>query len=431
MARTPLDAWIAGKTGDLARWQQQQLRETLRQAQHSPYYRAALPSWETATALGDLPTMTSETLVEQGMRLLCVRPREISRIVSLCTSGSTGHPKRVYFTEQDLELTIDFFAHGLTTMVRARQAMAVCLPCAATDGVGDLICRALRRIPVEPVPYGLIENLEDAARMLVSTQAQAAVGIPVQLVSLARFCARRGIRTNLRKVLLSTDYVPRAIIRQLRGLWGCEVYEHYGMTEMGLGGGVDCDAHAGCHVRENDLLIEIIDAQGHPVPDGHRGEIVFTTLTRRGMPLIRYRTGDRSAILPGNCPCGSPLRRLAPVQGRIDGALVTRNGTTIRLPEWDEVLFQADLIGDYRLLATPSLDQLTIAVETQRGWGTAASVERQVRALLAGFRPAQALRCDIRVAAQDNQLKLHHGNKRTVISTEPPTRFRPVSAWPR
>jgi len=417
MSRTPLDAWIAGKTGDLVIWQQQHLHEALRHTQNSPYYRETLQRWETMD-LSALPTMTSETLVKQELRLLCVHPSEISRIVSLFTSGSTGNPKRVFFTEEDLELTLDFFANGLKTVVQAHQTMAVCLPCARADGVGDLICRALQRLPVEPVPYGLIENLEDAAQMLVSTQAQAVVGIPVQLLSLARFCARTGIRANLKKVLLSTDFVPRTIGQELRELLGCEVYEHYGMTEMGLGGGVDCDSHAGYHIRENDLLLEIIDTQGNTVPDGHYGEVVFTTLTRRGMPLIRYRTGDRSAILPGTCPCGSQLRRLAPVQGRINGALVTRNGTTIRLPEWDEALFQADMIGDYSLSVTPSRDEVTIEVETQRAYGAAASVARQVRALLAGFGPAQALHCEIRVVAQDNFLKLHHGDKRIVINTE-------------
>jgi len=417
MTRTPLDAWIAGKTDDLALWQQQHLHETLRHAQNSPYYRETLQSWETRD-FSALPTMTSETLIEQEMRLLSVHPQEISRIVTLFTSGSTGKPKRVFFTPEDLELTIDYFANGLTTVVQAHQSMAVCLPCAPVDGVGDLICRALRRIPVEPVAYGLIEKMEDAAHMLASTQAQAVVGIPVQLLSLARYCAKKRIRLNIKKVLLSTDYVSRAIIRQLRELWGCEVYEHYGMTEMGLGGAIDCDAHAGCHVRENDLLVEIIDKEGNKVPDGHYGEVVFTTLTRHGMPLIRYRTGDVSAILPGNCPCGSALRRLAPVQGRFDGTLVTRNGTAIRMPEWDEALFRAGMVGDYRLFARPSHDELLIEIETQRAYGLSASVHEQVRVVLAGFAPAQALHCQIRVVEQDNCLKLHNGNKRVVINAE-------------
>jgi len=417
MTRTPLEAWIAGKTDRLAHWQDEQLRQTLRHAQHSPHYRETLSGWETRDFRA-LPTMGADTLVEQGLRLLCVHPKDVARIVTLSTSGSTGKPKRVFFTEEDLELTIDYFAHGLTTVVKPHQTMAVCLPCASVDGVGDLICRALRRIPAAPEAYGLIEDLEDAARMLITTQAEALVGIPVQVLSLARHCAKRKLRPNIQKVLLSTDHVPRAIIRQLRDLWGCEVYEHYGMTEMGLGGAIDCDAHAGCHVRENDLLVEILDAQGNQVPEGHFGEVVFTTLTRRGMPLVRYRTGDISAILPGDCPCGSGLRRLAPVQGRIEGDLMTHNGTVIRLPEWDEALFQADLVGDFNLMVTPSLDEVLIEVETQRACGLAAAAHAQVRGVLADFAPGRTLNCSIRVIQQENRLGLHHGNKRIIKNVE-------------
>lgn len=74
---------------------------------------------------------------------------------------------------------------------------------------------------------------------------------------------------------------------------------------------------SGYHLRELDLFLEILDpVTGLPVPDGETGEIVLTTLHREAMPLIRYRTGDAAAWLPGPCPCGSPLRRLAPLRGR-------------------------------------------------------------------------------------------------------------------
>ena len=73
----------------------------------------------------------------------------------------------------------------------------------------------------------------------------------------------------------------------------CEVYNHFGITEAGLGAAIDCPAHFGMHIRENDLLFEVIHPEsGEVLPDGRCGELVLTTLTRKGMPLIRYRTGD-------------------------------------------------------------------------------------------------------------------------------------------
>jgi phenylacetate-coenzyme A ligase PaaK-like adenylate-forming protein len=89
------------------------------------------------------------------------------------------------------------------------------------------------------------------------------------------------------------------------------------MTEMGLGGAMACEERVGYHPREADLIFEIIDPQtGGPLPEGEVGEVVFTTLTRAAMPLIRYRTGDLSRWIPGNCPCGSVLKRLDRIADR-------------------------------------------------------------------------------------------------------------------
>ena len=89
---------------------------------------------------------------------------------------------------------------------------------------------------------------------------------------------------------------------------------------MGLGAAVDCRALAGYHIREADLFFEIIDPDnGSPLPDGETGEVFFSTLTRKGMPLVRYRTGDLSRFLPEPCPCGTILKRLEWVRGRRRG----------------------------------------------------------------------------------------------------------------
>ena len=144
------------------------------------------------------------------------------------------------------------------------------------------------------------------------------VGIPVQVLRLARRDAAAGAQPRSRACLLSTDQAPRSLVAAVEAAWGCRVFDHYGTTEMGLGGGVECEALDGYHLREADLLFEVVDPEtGAPVPDGEYGEVVFTTLTREAMPLIRYRTGDRGRFLVGPCPCGTPLRRLERVRARL------------------------------------------------------------------------------------------------------------------
>jgi phenylacetate-coenzyme A ligase PaaK-like adenylate-forming protein len=95
---------------------------------------------------------------------------------------------------------------------------------------------------------------------------------------------------------------------------------------MGLGGGVECESHQGYHMRDADMFFEVIDPNtGLPTQEGEEGEIVFTTLTRTGMPLIRYRMGDLSRFLPGKCPCGSNLHQLEKVQTRLVGRIPLGN----------------------------------------------------------------------------------------------------------
>jgi phenylacetate-coenzyme A ligase PaaK-like adenylate-forming protein len=123
----------------------------------------------------------------------------------------------------------------------------------------------------------------------------------------------------LRAVLSSGEPLSPDLRRTVETRFGCAVFDHYGLTETGFGGGVECAAHAGYHLREADLYVEICcPATSAPLPEGEPGEIVVTTLFRQAMPLVRYRTGDAAAMLPGPCPCGGPLRRLGPVAGRYD-----------------------------------------------------------------------------------------------------------------
>ena len=139
------------------------------------------------------------------------------------------------------------------------------------------------------------------------------------------------------------------------------------MTETGLGGGVECAVRDGYHLREADLLFEIVDPEsGRPVPDGEFGEVVFTTLTRRGMPLVRYRTGDRSCFLTAPCPCGTVLRRLGRVTGRISGAFLLQDGQRVSIEQLDELVYADPAVLAYAAALTSETgwDRLVLTVET-------------------------------------------------------------------
>ena len=385
MKKTPLDEWIRGRVlpageGVLTRellesYQLGKLRETVSYLRESsPFYRELLSGAgevESLAAFAGLPFTTPADLREQGMRMICTPLDRIERIVTLQSSGTTGPGKRVFFTRQDLELTVEFFRHGMATMVEAGESVIVFLPGERPDSVGDLLARALTETGVHPVPFGPIRDEVAARAEILRHPGCCLVGIPSQILSLARADAAGAIpRGWVKSVLLSTDYVSRAIQCELERLWGCRVFTHYGLTETGLGGGVECEAREGYHLREADLYTEIVDpATGRPAAEGEEGEVVFTTLTRTGMPLLRYRTGDRATLITAPCPCGTVLKRLGQVRGRIEFELALRFGLTIAMPALDEALFPIPGLLDFSasIAEEGGRDQLHLCLQVREG----------------------------------------------------------------
>ena len=399
-ATTPLDAWIAGKIGlvageslseQLARYQLARLNETIARAKRgSPFYRRlyAVNGLRPLVSLGDLasyPLLSSQEVAGQGIQMLCVSQSQVERIVTLQSSGTTGVPKRVFFTKEDQEETRDFFACGVSTFAKKGDKALILLPGDKPGSVGALLQEGLPRIGVRPVLYGLAEAAAGAVQALVKEKADILIGIPVQVLAMAYYWERnQATQWKPGAVLLSTDYVPAAISETLQRIWGCKVYAHYGMTEMGLGGGIECAAHNGYHLREADLYFEIIDpVSGCVMPDGAYGEVVFTTLTRKGMPLIRYRTGDLSRIITEPCACGSRLRRLEAVRTRKNTAVPLAGGF-LTMAELDEVLFRLPDVIDFTAQlsgGTKKRLKLALLVAPDADLPDAASALQALRAL--------------------------------------------------
>lgn len=355
-----LDSWIGRKhfsseqlsREQLVEYQIKKISETIKMArENSVFYKEkykdlSLP--ETMEDFKKYPLTNGDDLIRDGGKMLCVSQRDIQRVVTLSTSGTTKSPKRIYFTQQDQELTIDFFAYGMEEVTAKGERVAICLPWKSEGCVGDLLMRGLKRREIQGVGIGLIGNLHKAADCMIRNHTQAAVAIPTQMLALMEYAKRQNMTLPLKRVLTSTDLLSDSVRQRLEA-FGLEVFDHLGMTECGLGVALECKAHQGMHIRENDLYLEVVDLEGKPVPDGRFGELVMTTLTRNGMPLIRYRMGDRARILSGNCSCGSVLRRVE-VTGRLGER--TFRGWEIR--QWDDFLFSFPEILDYQLVQKPN-----------------------------------------------------------------------------
>ena len=379
--RTPLEKWIARKIGsgsqalnrsDLETYQLQKLQKNLRLVKEkSPFYQQKLKDFsadiETIQHWHSIPFTTAEELQNNGLKMLIVPQGDIQRVVTLDTSGTSGTPKRCFFTKADQELTIDFFGVGMSCLVSKIDKVLILLPGERPGSVGDLLCAGLKRKKIKSLKYGAVKDVSSVTNLIHEQKITALVGAPSQILALARRSQVLGypLPSSIKSVLLSTDHAPQAIIQSLEKTWGCEVFNHLGMTEMGLGGGVDCQAHYGMHMREADLFFEIIDPiTGMVLPDGNYGEVVFTTLTREGMPLIRYKTGDISRFLPEPCPCGTTLKTMDWIRYRYNDTLQFEQGL-LTLADLDEALFSLSPVLDFRvevLNQQPILLSITVFV---------------------------------------------------------------------
>ncbi|MBI5571129.1 MAG: AMP-binding protein [Desulfomonile tiedjei] len=329
MDKTPLESWIAAKIfrdtfagelspADVKRYQLEKLRDTIEYARaRSPFYRRDLSEVTTKSLsrledLQQFPFTTPGDLERRGPEFLCVSQSEIERVVTLQAAERATKPQRLYFTESDLELAIDFFHHGLSTFVRPGDKVLILMRGDKPGSVGDLLVRALERIDATGIVRGPVLDPRDTLRDILKREIDIMVGVPAQVLSLVDHRDGRSLPPGrVKSVVLTSEKGLPSAVQRLRDAWGCDVFHHFGTAEMCPGAGVDCHAHVGHHVREADLYLEIVDpASGKPHPPDTWGELVFTTLTRRGMPLIRYRTGLGARFLTELCPCGTLLRRL-------------------------------------------------------------------------------------------------------------------------
>ncbi|MBQ1351352.1 MAG: phenylacetate--CoA ligase family protein [Oscillospiraceae bacterium] len=310
---------------------------------HGPYYQSYPDHLNSLADVQALPTFCVQELKQYGHRMLCVSQSEIDRILTVERSGTTGRPKRLFFTKEDLEATVAFYAQGYLELIEPGDVVLVLYPHSREYSVGRLVGKALERMGARPV-YGMPNApFAEMCRLMETEQVNSISGQPATVLSLARYCEQFGHSFPIKSLMICGDYFSPFARQEMERIWPGKAFDHYGLAESGLGMALECSEHKGMHIWETNLYVEILDEEGKLVPDGEWGEVTLTTLARRGQPLIRYRTGDKSRILPGPCGCGSVLKRLDRILGRIADEKKPRS-----IHGLDEVIFplSADII-DY------------------------------------------------------------------------------------
>jgi phenylacetate-CoA ligase len=207
---------------------------------------------------------------------------------------------------------------------------------------------------------------------LGTTAIAAIASYPLRLIEVA---AQEGFDfrkdSKLRVGIFGAEIWSDEIRRRIEEIMGIDSYDIIGMTESaGVGMGIDCVDHSGIHVWEDHYLVEIIDPDGEePVEDGEWGEMVISTLTREGLPLIRFRTRDITRILSrAPCPCGRTSLRLDRIACRNDDMLKVK-GVNFFPKQVESILMRLPEVGNDYLIEIDRVrgaDQLILNVETEQ-----------------------------------------------------------------
>ena len=355
MKRSNIDTWIC-KTEQLTdltrstleKLQLDRLNELLSRIHtFGGFYQNLPKKLSSLKELQNLPFTTSEMLAAHSRNLLLTSQSQVSRVISGATSGTTGPSKRIFYSEKDTANTIGFFAAGISEMVQPGEKVLIAFPFSGAFSLGDLIERAVLSLDAEPLHIGDRKTYREWCTYIAKERPDAYIGFPVSLLSMARMYPSVLSAANLpssafpiKHALISGDSCPKGVVDALEQRLNSRTFPHYGSREMVMGGAITCPAHEGMHLRENHIIGEIIGPDLKPVPDGEWGELVITTIGMEAMPLIRYRTGDRTRFLPDPCPCQSFTRRLDTVS--------RGNCSAVSIEVLDSVLFYLPDLVDYQ-----------------------------------------------------------------------------------
>ena len=352
--------------------QQERLRRSVAwAAERVPFYREALAGRRDVASLADLrglPFTVKDHLRQHYPFGLLAVPREaIVRVHA--SSGTRGKPTVVAYTRADLAIWRDVMARALAAAgARPGHMIQVAYGYGLfTGGLGFHDGAEHMGLAVVPVSSG---NTLRQMMLLQDFRPQGLACTPSFALHIAEAMAEQGIAPSslgLAYGLFGAEPWTEAMRRQLEARWGVTALDFYGLSEV-IGPGVasECPEKAGLHVNDDHFLPEVIDpVTGEPRAAGEEGELVLTSLTKEALPVIRYRTGDVTALDPSPCRCGRTTARMARVKGRTDDMLVIR-GVNVYPSQLEAALLTLpDLGPHYQLVVDRTHSFPTLAVHVE------------------------------------------------------------------
>lgn len=358
--------------------QSKRLKDTVQRIYHAvPSYRSKMQDLgltphdiQSVNDLNKLPFTTKSDLRDNyPFGLFTVPMSEIVRLHA--SSGTTGKPTVVGYTRKDIQMWSEAVTRSLCMAgVHHHDIVQIAYGYGLfTGGLGLHYGTENLGASVIPISGG---NTTKQIQLMEDFGSSVLCCTPSYALNIAEVMKEQGVdphKLKLRVGIFGAEPWTEGMRKEIEAKLGLKAIDIYGLSEIvGPGVSCECEYQCGMHINEDHFLPEIIDPETlEPVAAGEMGELVFTTITKEGIPLIRYRTRDLTRLIYDKCQCGRTLVRMQKCKGRSDDMLIIR-GVNVFPSQIETVLLQISEVEPHYLLVIEregTLDSVTLMVEVQ------------------------------------------------------------------
>ena len=342
-----------------------------------------------------LPFTTKQDLRDNYPYGLQAAPAsEIVRVHA--SSGTTGNPTIVGYTQKDIEIWAECVSRCLGAAGMSKEDTF-----SVSYGYG-LFTGGLALVPTST------GNTEKHLRLMRDLKITGTAATPSYMLYLAETMEKMGIKKedlSLKAALCGAEPWTENMRQEIQNKLGLKMFNIYGLSEV-LGPGVsyECECQNGSHICEDHFFPEIIDPDTlEPLPYGQQGELVFTTLTKEGMPVLRYRTRDISSLIIDECPCGRKNIKMGSIMGRSDDMLIIRGINVFPSQVESVILSLPEFEPRYMIIVdrVNNLDTIQVQVEVRKEFYSTDTVKELAlkKKLAAKLQSVIAIKADIKIMA--------------------------------
>ena len=349
---------------------------------------------------------------------LAVPMSDVVRIQS--TSGTTGRRVIAYYTMDDVLVWDECCARAIVAAGGTKEDVVhVCYGYGLfTGGPGLNGGSHMLGSMTLPMSSG---NTERQLQFMEDLGSTILCCTPSYAANLGEAIVKKGIKDKLKLKagIFGAEPWTEEMRRDIENTLGIKAHDIYGLTEIsGPGVSFECGEQAGMHIQEDHFIAEIINPEtGEQMPEGEIGELVFTCLTKKAFPLLRYRTRDLCRITKEKCACGRTHARMSKVLGRSDDMMVVK-GVNVWPSQIEQVLFQQGYQANYIIVVDRANNKDSIEVDVEKTPAMAADpnfdTEKAEAKIVAGLKSMLGIKVEVKVVAPDTIVRSEGKAKRVI-----------------